>query len=99
MTSHADGSIIRYFVSEGGKLELSGRLLNNGVPAYALAWSQSHVIAAGSDKKIFCYDNRGKIAKIFDFSKETEEKEFTVACCSPSGQSVAIGSWNKVYNN
>lgn len=70
--------------------------MTHSVPAYALAWPQNYILAAGCDKKITFYEARGKVSKIFDHSRDSAEKEMTVACCSPSGQSVAIGSWDKV---
>ncbi|KAI4488597.1 hypothetical protein M0802_011487 [Mischocyttarus mexicanus] len=96
LSSHADGSIIRYYVADDGNVEPSGRVCTHNVPAYALAWSQAHIMAAGCDKKITFYESHGKLVKTFDYSKDNSEKEMTVACCSPSGQSIAIGSWNRI---
>ncbi|KYM98440.1 hypothetical protein ALC62_10796, partial [Cyphomyrmex costatus] len=96
LSSHADGSIIRYYIAEDGNAEPSGRVCVHGVPPYALAWPQSHILAAGCDKRLTMYDPYGKPVKTFDFSRDSQEREITVACCSPSGQSVAVGSWDKV---
>ncbi|XP_014206099.1 intraflagellar transport protein 172 homolog [Copidosoma floridanum] len=97
LSSHADGSIIRYYVAEDGAAEASGRILKHQVPVYALGWAQCHVMAAGSDRRLVFYDARGKVAKALDYSKEDpSERDIGVACCSPSGQSVAVGSWNKI---
>ncbi|XP_012058709.1 PREDICTED: intraflagellar transport protein 172 homolog [Atta cephalotes] len=96
LSGHADGSIIRYYIVEDGNAEPSGRVCVHGVPPYALAWPQSHILAAGCDKRLTMYDPYGKPVKIFDFSRDSQEREITVACCSPSGQSVAVGSWDKV---
>ncbi|XP_008560724.1 intraflagellar transport protein 172 homolog [Microplitis demolitor] len=96
LSSHADGSIIRYNLKSDGVTEPSGRILTHGVPAYALAWPNDHICAGGSDKKFIFYDSHGKVIKTFDYSRDNTDKEITVACCSPSGQSVAIGSWNRI---
>ncbi|XP_058794797.1 intraflagellar transport protein 172 homolog [Phymastichus coffea] len=97
LSSHADGSVVRYLVSEdGGAVEASGKLLVHPVPAYALAWCQSHILCGGHDKRLVFYDSRGKPAKAFDYSRETADKDMSVACCSPSGLSVAVGSWDRV---
>ncbi|XP_019698256.2 intraflagellar transport protein 172 homolog [Harpegnathos saltator] len=96
LSSHADGSIIRYYIAEDGGAEPSGRVCVHGVPAYALAWPQSHILAGGCDKRLTLYDPYGKPVKNFDFSRDPQEREITVACCSPSGQSIAVGSYDKV---
>ncbi|CAK9818338.1 Intraflagellar transport protein 172 homolog [Anthophora plagiata] len=95
LSSHADGSIIKYNLTDDGSHEPSGRICTHSVPAYALAWPHSHILAAGCDRRVTFYDSRGKLVKNFDYSRENE-KEIAVACCSPSGQSVAIGSWDKI---
>jgi intraflagellar transport protein 172 len=33
----------------------------------------------------------------FDYSKESTEKEFTVAACNPSGQIAVVGSFNRYF--
>lgn len=83
-------------MADDGNIEPSGRVCTHNVPAYALAWSQAHIMAAGCDKKITFYESHGKLVKTFDYSKDSSEKEMTVACCSPSGQSITIGSWNRI---
>ncbi|XP_015430536.1 PREDICTED: intraflagellar transport protein 172 homolog [Dufourea novaeangliae] len=95
LSSHADGSIIKYNLTDDGNHEPSGRICTHSVPAYALACTQSHILAAGCDRRATIYDSRGKLVKMFDYSREND-KEISVACCSPSGQSIAIGSWNKI---
>ena len=37
----------------------------------------------------------GRILQNFDYTRDDDEKEFTVAICSPSGQSVVVGSYNR----
>ena len=38
----------------------------------------------------------GRILQNFDYTRDDDEKEFTVAICSPSGQSVVVGSYNRL---
>ena len=38
----------------------------------------------------------GKITQQFDYSRDKEEKEFTVAANSPSGHSLVLGSFNRL---
>ena len=37
----------------------------------------------------------GRIMQQFDYSREDDEREFTCAVCSPSGQSVVVGSFDR----
>ena len=37
----------------------------------------------------------GRVLQNFDYSRDDDEKEFTTAVCSPSGQSVVIGSFDR----
>ena len=53
-------------------------------------------MAAGCDKRIVAYGKEGKVLQNFDYSRDDDEKEFTVAVCSPSGQSVVIGSFDRL---
>lgn len=62
---------------------------------YALCWGSS-IVAAGCDKRIIAYGKEGRVLQNFDYTKDNEEKEFTVAICSPSGQSVVVGSYNRL---
>lgn len=94
--------VVRLYVSEeggdegGGTGEAQGRVAVHPVAPYALAWPQGQVLAAGCDRRVLVYGATGKIVKHYDYSRDDTEKEFTVACCSPSGQSVAVGSYDRV---
>ena len=72
-----------------------GRLTVHSAPPYALAWPMGHVLAAGCDRRVVLYSQEGRVVKQFDYSRDDTEKEFTVACCSPSGQAVAVGSFDR----
>ena len=39
--------------------------------------------------------NAGKVVQQFDYSRDDKEKEFTTAACSPSGQFVVLGSFDR----
>ena len=75
-----------------------GKVCIHPSPPYALAWGTTSFLAAGCDKRVFVYSKEGRIVQQFDYSKdrEIEEKEFTCAVCSPSGQSVVIGSFDRL---
>jgi intraflagellar transport protein 172 len=44
------------------------------------------------------YGRDGRIFQQFDYSREENEHEFTNAICSPSGQSIVIGSYDRSDN-
>ena len=45
---------------------------------------------------IFSLKLSGRVLQNFDYSKDDDEKEFTVAIASPSGQSVVVGSYDRL---
>lgn len=71
---------------EGNDVEPQGRVLSHPVPPYALAWPQGQILAAGCDKRVTMYNAQGKIIKQYDYTRDDNDKDFTIACCSPSGQ-------------
>lgn len=65
-------------------------------PPYAIAWCNSSIVASGCDKRVVAYNRQdGRIIQQFDYSRDDDEHEFTVAHCSPSGQSVVLGSYDR----
>ncbi|EMP37903.1 hypothetical protein UY3_04885 [Chelonia mydas] len=96
LSGHADGTIVRYFFDDEGSGESQGKLVTHPCPPYALTWASSSVVAAGCDKKIIAYGKEGHIIQTFDYSRDPLEKEFTTAATSPGGQSVVIGSYNRL---
>ncbi|KAF7269422.1 hypothetical protein GWI33_017527 [Rhynchophorus ferrugineus] len=98
LSGHIDGNIIRFFVvhDSGGEDETQGRAALHPVPPFALAWPQGHIFAGGCDKRICVYNNTGKTVKTFDYSKDNEEHDFVGAICSPSGQAVTVGSFDRL---
>ncbi|KAM9496806.1 intraflagellar transport protein 172 homolog [Clarias gariepinus] len=96
LSGHADGTVVRYFFDDEGSGESQGKLLTHPCPPYALAWGSSSIIVAGCDKKIVAYGKEGHILQTFDYSRDRLEKEFTVAATSPSGQSVVLGSFDRL---
>lgn len=39
---------------------------------------------------------QGRQSKLFDFSRDDSEREFMTAASSPNGQSVAVGSYDRI---
>ncbi|XP_048583111.1 intraflagellar transport protein 172 homolog [Nematostella vectensis] len=95
ISGHADGAIVRYFFDDEGTGLSQGQLCKHSSPPYALCWG-SAIVAAGCDKRIVAYGKEGRVLQNFDYSRDDDEKEFTVAACSPSGQSVVIGSFDRL---
>ena len=99
ISGHADGSVNRFFFDDGVSGASQGTLARHSCPPYALAWGQEGVLAAGHDKRVVFYDDNGRIMQQFDYSRD-DEREFTCAVSSPSGQSMVLGSYDRlrVYN-
>lgn len=72
-----------------------GELLKHPCPPYALAWGTTSIMVGGCDKKVVAYGRDGHLLQTFDYSRDASEKDFTVACSSPSGQSVVFGSFDR----
>lgn len=87
LSGHVDGNVIRFYVTNDyGEDEAQGRVILYSVPPCALGWAQGHIFVGGCEKRVSIYSNNGKLVKNFDYSKDEDEREFTVATCSPSGQ-------------
>ncbi|XP_061559670.1 LOW QUALITY PROTEIN: intraflagellar transport protein 172 homolog [Phycodurus eques] len=96
LCGHANGNIVRYFFDDEGSGESQGKLLTHVCPPYALAWGANSVVVGGCDKKVVAYSREGHILQTFDYSRDRSEREFTVAASSPSGQSVVLGSYDRL---
>lgn len=88
LSGHVDGNVIRFFITNDhhDEDETQGRVALHSVPPYALAWPHGHIFVAGCDKKVAVYNSQGKLVKNFDYVKDLNEYDFSVAACSPSGQ-------------
>ncbi|XP_022255684.1 intraflagellar transport protein 172 homolog [Limulus polyphemus] len=96
ISGHADGSVVRYFFDDEKSGDAQGKIITHSCPPYAIAWAGQFIIIGGSDKKIVIYNKDGRVAQQLDYSRDNTEHEFTVAACSPSGQSVVIGSYDRL---
>uniref|UniRef100_A0A2K6RB56 Intraflagellar transport protein 172 homolog n=1 Tax=Rhinopithecus roxellana TaxID=61622 RepID=A0A2K6RB56_RHIRO len=96
LSGHADGTIVRYFFDDEGSGESQGKLVNHPCPPYALAWTTNSIVAAGCDRKIVAYGKEGHVLQTFDYSRDPQEHEFTTAVASPGGQSVVLGSYDRL---
>ncbi|XP_022904124.2 intraflagellar transport protein 172 homolog [Onthophagus taurus] len=97
LSGHVDGNVIRFYVNDDDKSQESqGRVFVHPVPPCALSWLQNQIFVGGCDKRAIFYNNQGKVMRQFDYSRDNNEKEFTVACSSPSGQAVMVGSFDRL---
>ncbi|KAJ3095379.1 hypothetical protein HDU97_007002 [Phlyctochytrium planicorne] len=96
ITGHLDGSINRFFFDDGISGASQGKFAVHSCAPTALSWGES-IIAAGSDRQVAFYDNEGRIINEFDYSKDEEEQELSLAEFSPSGQSAAIGGFSRLH--
>ncbi|KAG1667872.1 Intraflagellar transport protein 172 [Nymphon striatum] len=96
LSGHADNSVIRYYLDSDGFGPRQGKLFTHSCAPYGLVWSNNSIIVCGCDKRIVVYDEDMRIAQQFDYNRDVTEHEFTTAISSPSGQSVVIGSYNRL---
>ena len=99
ISGHVDGSVIRFFVvSDDVSQDTNGKVFIHPVPPCAMSWLQDEIVVGGCDKRVAFYGQLGKLVKQFDYSKDPTEREFTVACSSPSGQVLVTLSVNEVLD-
>ncbi|EGF80053.1 hypothetical protein BATDEDRAFT_11418, partial [Batrachochytrium dendrobatidis JAM81] len=94
MTGHMDGSMYRFYFDDGLSGASQGKFATHHCSPMILLWGES-IVAVGPDNVVVFYDNEGRIIQQNDFSKDDQVNEMTVAEISPSGQSIAIGSFNR----
>ncbi|KXS17578.1 hypothetical protein M427DRAFT_121993 [Gonapodya prolifera JEL478] len=97
MTGHLDGSIYRFYFDDGASGASQGKFVSVKAPPFALAWGES-IVVGGTDSTVTMFDvQNGRQIVQFDYSNDEEEQEFCVAEISPSGQSVVVGSFNRIH--
>ena len=97
LSGHADGSIIRFFFDDDGNpTKGGGKMCVHSCPPYALAWGMDSFVAAGCDKRVTMYGADGRPHQQFDFNSDPTEHEFTAAASGPNGQTVVVGSFDRL---
>jgi intraflagellar transport protein 172 len=94
ITGHLDGSINRFFFDDGSSGASQGKFTTHHCTPTVLIWAET-VAAVGTDRVITFYDTEGKSTQRFDYSKNPDIQEFTVAEQSPSAQCLVFGSFGK----
>jgi intraflagellar transport protein 172 len=90
--AHLDGTI-RLFSFDRPNEQLIAR--HPCVP-FSITWGQS-ICVAGNDMSVTFYDEYGGEENTFDYSTDPDCREFTSACCNPSGDAVVLGNFNSFY--
>jgi len=96
ITGHLDGSLNRFFFDDGISGASQGKFAICKTPPTALAWGES-ICAGGNDKTITFFDFDGNIIQEFDYSRDEEEQEYTIARFSPSHQTAVVGSFGRLH--
>ena len=93
----------KFFQSNGQYTKFT--TMKHSVPAYALATTNSAIVAAGADMRIAVYRRgggsmgssmAGELMQSFDYNSDKTEKEFTCACSSAISETVAIASYDRL---
>ncbi|MFH4973753.1 hypothetical protein AB6A40_000462 [Gnathostoma spinigerum] len=93
VSGHADGSVILYSFEN----MTQSKIFTHLCPPFALVFTLNGIIAAGCDQRIVSYSTaNGVHLQQFDYSKDPNEKEFTVAVRDFVGQNVAVGSYDRL---
>lgn len=93
-SAHLDGAIYTYWFegpSSGGR-----RICQYPSVPFALAWGTS-IVVAGSDAKVTFYNDRGAEELSFDYSSDSNCREFTTAISNPTGDAVVLGNFNSFH--
>lgn len=111
ISGHVDGCIYRFVIPTKTQNSSCIRLVTCATVPYVVAWGKS-ICVAGLDDKISFYNVEGIEEQTFSYdthdhssssSNHTGEEgivpstEFCTSCCSPSGDSIIIGSFNCFY--
>ena len=95
-SGHEDGAVYTFDFDTGA----NAVLCRHSAPPLALSWGAGAVVAAGADRRVVFYDERGeggRTPKAFDFSSgDPDEREFCVAAFNPAGECAAVGSFDRV---
>ena len=94
LSGHLDQRIYRFFFDDASRGSPHWELCRHSCVPYALAWGEA-VCAAGNDQMVTFYDKEGMELQRFDYSRDESEKEFVCAAFNPSGETVAVGSFNR----
>ncbi|WKY15558.1 hypothetical protein Q1695_000775 [Nippostrongylus brasiliensis] len=90
VSGHQDGSIIHFTFSS----KVQAKICSVPGPPFCLVYT-AHGVIAVSDRRVFSYTENGIVQQQFDFSSRNE-KEFSSAITDTSGNTVVLGSFNRL---
>ncbi|KAH7719861.1 IKI3 protein [Aphelenchoides avenae] len=92
LSAHEDGSIILFSFDS----RTQARVCVHSTAPYSIVLTNFGILAAGSDRRIVSYTEQGRILQQFDYSRDPQEKEFSVAVLDPSGHNAVFGSYDRL---
>ena len=69
-------------------------------PVRALVGRRVRVCAAGADRRVVFYDDRGeghRTPAVFDHAGDPDQREFSCAAFNPAGETVVVGSFDRFH--
>ena len=103
LSGHVDGSVYRYVLSDAALGAAAGagvghaKFTHHPCPPAALSWGL-HVCVAGGDGRVCFYRTDGALERTFDHSPGASASgagvDWTTAAFNPSGEAVAVGSYD-----
>ncbi|CAI4221536.1 unnamed protein product [Auanema sp. JU1783] len=91
LSGHADGSILIFnFASKN-----QSKICTLQISPFCLAFTSHGFLVAGSDRRILSYTENGIVQQQFDYSDQAE-KEFSALITDPTGQNVAVASYDRI---
>ena len=106
LSGHTDGSIYRFVFPSKSKSPTCVKIIDSATIPYALSWGKS-ICVGGLNNRIVFYNDDGMEDQSFSYNDQEGiidtavddfvSSEFTTSECSPSGDSIVIGSFNSFY--
>ena len=81
-SGHQDGSVLTFSFATGA----GARICAHSCVPYALSWGAGFVCAAGADRRVVFYDDRGeghRTPAVFDHAGDPDQREFSCAAFNP----------------
>ena len=95
-SGHQDGSVLTFSFATGA----GARICAHSCVPYALSWGAGFVCAAGADRRVVFYDDRGeghRTPAVFDHAGDPDQREFSCAAFNPAGETVVVGSFDRFH--